>query len=100
MRVNPEDPRAEDELEAFFGTLAMSARHLETHWIEKLMIELGMLYLHVESKTRSDRRDHTSVKRVWLVLHPYLEKHKMLDRFKSNVRLKNSLLFFVRNGFF
>jgi hypothetical protein len=99
VQVEIENEKKVWELEAWFKLLAEKAQKLKVGAVERLYIEMTLRYLRMEANTRRDRRDNQQIKRVLLLVHPYLKNHRQLDQFKNNLKMKNSLQFFVKNGF-
>lgn len=94
-----ENSSSDSQLEGWFRTMMLESQRLQAHPAELLFIEVALRYLHVEARTTRSRRDHGGIKRVWLILHPYLEKHGFMAKFKNDVQLRNRVTFFVKNGF-
>ena len=98
--MGPEINTRRWELDSWLKHLLIASTELKCCEMERLFIEVALRYLYTEAKNNRDRRDHASIRRVWILAHPYLEKHQLLNPFKGDVYLKNSLNFFVRNDFF
>lgn len=67
--------------------------------LEKVAMFCALRYLMVEAKRGRAQRDSSTIRLVWRMVHPLLERHQVLSAYRLNEELKQRVLFFLRDGF-
>lgn len=65
----------------------------------RTLVRLGLHYLAAEAKLKKLDRSPTTIRGVWKLLWPELEKAGLLNRFRNDVVLKSRVRNFIANGF-